>query len=232
MIAVSGRAVETILGGKSSSCMRSLLLLAMLCVACSQNDDQFEADSASAANAIKGKFARVKAVAESTEKAAKDSLARISKQLADSQYAVAFAAIRKLPPDSFETMPITVRSTLRDRGCMIPQPYLNEKKNAVKGAFTAKGAVEWAVTCALPKSTQALIISAQSGAVVDSLDVAIDYTLGTLAGSAFADRTTDDYGNAIPQPIDHDAIDVGILEKASVAHYSVGGVWYRILTSD
>ena len=213
--------------------MRSLLVLAMLCLACSQNDDQLEADSASAANAIKGKFARVKAVAESTENARKDSLNRIAKQHADSEYAVAFAAIRTLPPDSFDLMPATVRSTLRERGCMIPQPYENEKHNAVTGAFTAKGAVEWAVTCALPTSTQALIISAQSGAVVDSLDkVAMDYTLGTLHRAAFAHRTNDDYGKPIPQPIDHDAIDVGILEKASVAYYRAGGVWYQIFTSD
>src|SRR2546423_6577414 len=203
--------------------MRSLLLLAILCLACSQNDDQLEADSASAANAIKGKFARAKAVAESTENARKDSLALFAKEQADSQYAVAFAAIRKLPPDSFATIPGSVRSTLRQRGCLIPQPYENEKHNAVTGAFTAKGAVEWAVTCALPTSTQALIISADSGRAVDSLGVAMDYTLGTLHRGAFAHRTNDDSGNSIPQPIDHDAIDVGILEKASVAYYRAGG---------
>ena len=212
--------------------MRSLLLLAMLCLACSPNDDQLEADSASAANAIKGKFARIKAVAESTEKARADSLARIDKQRGDSDYAVAFAAIRKLPPDSFDAIPSSVRSTLRARGCMIPQPYENVKSNVVKGAFTAKGAIEWAVTCALPTSVQALIISAESGAVVDSLRVAIDYTLATYPRAAFAHRTIDDYGESIPQPIDHDAIDVGILEKASVANYRAGGVWYRIITSD
>jgi len=212
--------------------VRSLLLLAILCIACSQNDDQLEADSASAANAIKGKFARVKAVAESTEKARADSLARIEKQRGDSDYAVAFAAIRKLPPDSFDSIPASVRSTLRARGCMIPQPYENEKRNAVKGAFTGKRALEWAVTCALPTSVQALIISAETGVVVDSLRVAIDYTLGTLHRAAFAHRTNDDDGRSIPQPIDHDAIDVGILEKASVAYYRAGGVWYRILTSD
>ena len=212
--------------------MRSLLLLAMLCLACSQNDNQLEADSTSAANAIKGKFARVKAVAESTEKARIDSLALIEKQRGDSEYAVAFAAIRKLPPDSFDSIPASVRSTLRARGCMIPQPYENVKSNAVKGAFTAKGATEWAVTCALPTSVQALIISGESGAVVDSLRVAIDYMLATYPRAAFADRTNDDDGKSIPQPIDHDAIDVGILEKASVANYRAGGVWYRIITSD
>lgn len=212
--------------------MRSLFLLAILCLACSQNDDQLEADSASAANAIKGKFARVKAIAESTEKARVDSLARIEKQRGDSEYAVAFAAIRKLPPDSFDLIPARVRSTLGERGCMIPQPYENKRSNAVKGAFTAKGAVEWAVTCALPTSVQVLIVGAESGAVAGSLDIAIDYTLATYPRSAFAHRKIDDYGKSIPQPIDHDAIDVGILEKASVANYRAGGVWYRIITSD
>jgi len=224
--------METICERKSSKWMRPLLLLAILCLGCSQNDDQLEAASASAANAIKGKFARVKAVAESTEKARADSLARIEKQRGDSEYAVAFGAIRKLPPDSFAAIPAPVRSTLRARGCLIPQPYENVRSNAVKGAFTRKGAIEWAVTCALPTSVQVLIMSAESGGVVDSLNIAIDYTLATYPRAAFAHRTDDDYGNAIPQPIDHDAIDVGILEKASVANYRAGGVWYRIITSD
>jgi hypothetical protein len=211
--------------------MRSLLLLSILCLACSQNDNQLEADSTSAANAIKGKFARVKAVAESTEKARVDSLARIEKQRGDSEYAVAFAAIQKVPPDSYDSIPATVRSTLRARGCMIPQPYPDKKTNAIKGAFTAKGAVEWAVTCALPTSVQALIIGGESGAVVDSLRVGIDYTLVTYPRAAFAHRTTDDYGNSIPRAIDHDAIEVGIGEVA-VAYYRAGGVWYQIITSD
>ena len=212
--------------------MRSVLLVAMLCLACSPNDDQLEADSASAANAIKGKFARVKAVAESTDKAQKDSVARIAKRHADSLYVLAYAAIRKLPPDSFDSIPPNVRSTLRERGCLIPQYDENGKHNAVKGAFTANGTVEWAVTCALPTSTQALIITAESGAVVDSLDVAMDEVLGVLHRTALADRTNDDDGKPIPQPIDHDAIDVIIPEKASVAYYRAGGAWYRILTSD
>src|SRR6187431_2929139 len=103
--------------------MRSVLLLAILCLACSQNDDQLEADSASAANAIKSKFARVKAVAESTDKAQKDSIARIAKRQGDSLYALAYAAIRKLPPDSFDSTPTSVRAALRERGCLIPQYF-------------------------------------------------------------------------------------------------------------
>lgn len=83
----------------------------MVCLACSQSGDQLEADSASAANAINGKFARAKFVADSIETARKDSLARIAKQQADSQYAVAYAGIRKLPPDSFDLLPLAVRST-------------------------------------------------------------------------------------------------------------------------
>ena len=107
-----------------------------------------------------------------------------------------------------DSVPRGVRSTLNSRGCLIPQPYPDEKRNAVKGAFTAKGAV------------------------TDSLDIAIDYTLGVLPHGEFATRTVDDYGSSIPQPVDHDAIDVGILEKASIAYYHAAGKWYRIITSD
>lgn len=211
--------------------MRSLLLLTILCLACSQSDDQLEADSASAANAIKGKFARVKAVAESTEKARKDSGARLAKQHADSEYAVAYAAIQKLTPDSFDSLPAAVRSTLRERGCLIPQYYPNEKRNAIKGAFMAKGTIEWAVICALPTFTQVLVLNAEKGAVVDSLDVHIDYIIGTLPADWVA-KANDEEGKPISGPIDHDAIDVGMLEKASVAYYHAGGTWYQVMTSD
>jgi hypothetical protein len=211
--------------------MRSMLLLAILCIACTPNDAQLEADSASAANAIKGKFARAKFVADSTEKARKDSLARIGKQHADSEYAVAFAAIRKLAPDSFDLMPAVVRSTLRERGCLIPQFDENGKHNAIEGAFTAKGTSEWAVICALPTSTQALILNAGTGSVVDSLAVAIDRAIEKLSPAGIAEANHDE-GSPIPGPIDHDAIDVAILEKASVAYYRAGGKWYQVMTSD
>lgn len=211
--------------------MRSLLILTLVCFACSGSDENLEADSASAANAIKAQFAHARFAADSTEKAGRDSVDRITRQRADSEYAIAYAAIRKLPPDSMDSIPPGVRSTLKGRGCLIPQPYPDEKRNAVKGAFTTKGAVEWAVICALPRSTQVLVI-AETGAVTDSLDIAIDYTLGVLPRIAFASRVTDDYDSSIPQPIDHDAIDVGILEKASVAYYRAAGNWYRIITSD
>ena len=211
--------------------MRSILILGLACLACSTNDRSLEADSASSANAIKAQFAHTRFAADSAENAKKDSLDRIARQHADSEYATAYAAIRKLPPDSMDSIPGAVRSTLDARSCLIPQPIPGEKLNPVKGAFTAKGAVEWAVICALPRSTQALVI-AESGTVTDSLSVAIDYTLGVLPRALLATRRIDDDGNSIPQPIDHDAIDVDILGKASVAYYRAAGNWYRIITSD
>jgi len=39
-------------------------------------------------------------------------------------------------------------------------------------------------------------------------------------------------GNAIPQPIDHDAIEQAFIGKAAEAFYHVAGRWYRQVTAD
>jgi hypothetical protein len=214
-----------------------------------------EADSANAAAAIKGRFAQAKAAAERAEKARQDSVDRVAKVKADSERvargfpsdAELSAMVRRLPPDSLDSIPVKVRATLKERGCLIPQPFETELKNAVRGAFTAKGAVEWAVVCSIEGASQVLFIASQTGAVVDSLarggdtnwiqgigDGKWGYSLviNTFPGSPLAHRKIDDDGTPIPQPIDHDALDVGFLEKASVAYYRAGGNWYRVLTSD
>ena len=71
------------------------------------------------------------------------------------------------------------------------------------------------------------------GVVQESATV-IGYSLriSTLPQRAIADLTTDDDGKAVPQPIDHDAVDVAFIEKASVAYYRAGGNWYRTITAD
>ena len=57
--------------------MRSLIILGLFCLACSGGNESLEADSASAANAIKAQFAHVKFAADSAERARKDSVDRI-----------------------------------------------------------------------------------------------------------------------------------------------------------
>jgi hypothetical protein len=158
------------------------------------------------------------------------------------------ANVLRLSPDNFAALPDTVRAELKRRQCTVPQTYGDTARhNVVTGAFTSKGAVEWAVLCSVERVSQILIVSAVTGVVVDSLHMVPDKNwlqtigggkigfsriLGVLPMSAIKGRTTDNAEKAIPQPIDHDAIDEGFLEKASSAYYRARGVWYSIMTSD
>ena len=237
------------LSRNSSFYVRTIIIIVSFCVACvAANDDRMEADSAKAAAAIKLRFAQTKTAIERAEKARHDSAARVEKARMDSIYAEASVWVRRLPPDSLDFLPISVRWELNRRKCLIPQPFETESRNAVKGAFTAKGEEEWAVVCSVEGNSQILFITSQSGTVVDSLAKGNDgawvqgigdgksgYSLGinVLPQHSIADLKTDDDGKAVPQPIDHDALDVAFIEKASVAYYrGRDGNWYRVMTSD
>jgi hypothetical protein len=236
--------------------MRIVMILVFLCLACADgNNDQMEADSAKAAAAIKLRFAQAKTATEMAERARSDSAVRTAKLKADSARAAMgvpsdaelSAMVRRLSPDSLDSVPKSVRTTLNERGCLVPQPFEGESKNAAVGAFTMKGAVEWAILCSVDGASQILFIDSKTGAVVDSLGQGSDtnwvqgigdgkwgfsLALATFPNKAIGHRLMDDDGKAIPQPIDHDALDVGFLEKASVAHYRANGNWYRVITSD
>jgi hypothetical protein len=236
--------------------MRPIVILASFCLACGiPKDDQAAVDSAKAADSIKLRLARKRAAAVAADNAERDSAVRLAQQRIDSQRvslgipsdAELSAMVRRLPPDSLGFMPVKVQSTLNQRGCLIPQPFETEFRNAATGAFTAKGTVEWAVLCSVGGDSQILIIASQTGAVVDSLDGGSDaggmqgigggkwgYSrlVNTLPKERIARQLIEEYGKAIPQPIDHDALDVAFLEKASEAYYRAGGNWYRVTTSD
>jgi len=240
----------------SSLYVRTIMIVASFCLACAApRDELMEADSAKAADAIRLRFGRTKADVEAADSARRDLALRVAQQKADSERiarsipsnAELSAMVRRLPPDSLDFIPRIVRAALNERGCLIPQPFEGKSRNAVTGAFTAKGAVEWAVLCSVGGSSQILIIDSQSGEVIDSLNEGDDAdglqgigggkwgysrALNRLSKEAIGHRLIDDYGKAIPQPIDHDALDVAFLEKASVAHYRAGGNWYRVITSD
>jgi hypothetical protein len=163
--------------------------------------------------------------------------------------------VHRLPPDSFPGLPKTVRAALDRRHCQIPQAA-GSPTNAISGAFTAKGTVEWAVLCSVHDTSQMLVISAGTGAVVDSTERTADsawiqsYVGSTWVFSESIDivpmsvlntppstPTEDvepgvDYAAFLPFPIDHDGINVVFLDKAGSTLYSSHGKWYRVSTSD
>jgi hypothetical protein len=152
--------------------------------------------------------------------------------------------VPRLAPDSLGELPPSVRAVLRARGCLIPQYFNGERRNAYRGVFSAKGADEWAVMCSVGGNSQILVIAAPAHAVVDSIAIGDDagameheddgkwMFTRTLGVTRLSPRLMDDDSQPIPQPIDHDALDIPIYGKASVAHYLARGKWYRVITSD
>ena len=162
--------------------------------------------------------------------------------------------VHRLPPDSFPDLPKVVHDSLVNRGCEVPTPWPS-KVNVVTGAFTRKGAVEWAVLCSVRDTSQILILDATTGAVADSLLRSPDsfWVQGngdnTWLFSRYialvpmsrlnvvpTDTTSEEgpiyYGAFLPKPIDHDAIDQAFLDKASTTFYFALGKWFEVGSSD
>ena len=161
--------------------------------------------------------------------------------------------VHLLSPDTFPELPKPVHDSLVSRRCRIPVPGAY-KANVITGAFTAKGAVEWAVLCSAHDTSQILILNARNGVVVDSLNKSgdaawiqsdVNHTwlfsrmIGVVPMSVLnivpADTTTEDvvyYGAFLPKPIDHDGIDEAFMDKASSTFYFAQGKWIRVSSSD
>jgi len=128
------------------------------------------------------------------------------------------------------------------------------RSNVISGAFSAKGAVEWAVLCSIEDTSQILILNATNGAAVDSLNRSGDS--GWIQGNGNntwlfsrqiyvvpmsdlnvvpADTTSEYavyYGAILPKPIDHDGIGEAFLDKASTTFYFAQGKWIGVGSSD
>jgi hypothetical protein len=149
--------------------------------------------------------------------------------------------VHLISPDSFPELPKPVRDSLASRHCQT-------------GAFTAKGAMEWAVLCSVHDTSQILILNAKNGTAVDSMNKSGDS--GWIQGNGNntwlfsrmiavvsmselnvvpADTTSEDavyYGATLPKPIDHDGIDEAFLDKASTTFYFAQGRWFSVSSSD
>ncbi len=156
-------------------------------------------------------------------------------------------------PESLPDLPKPVRDSLLSRRCQIPLPDAY-RANVITGAFTAKGAVEWAVLCSVHDTSQILILNARNGVAVDSLNKSADSgwiqgngnntwlfsrMIGLVPSSTLnivpTDTTSEDvvyYGAFLPKPIDHDGIDEAFLDKASSTFYFAQGRWFSVGSSD
>lgn len=160
-------------------------------------------------------------------------------------------AVRRLAPGAFGQLDGGVRRELEVRGCRIPQPWdARRPTNVIHGAFTAAHVNEWAVLCSSQGVEQILIYrvgTRGSARLIDSLRASTDnaWTQDVGGGRIGYSRKIqtrprrqiltwrlDVDGHAIPQPIDHDAIEDIFLDKSAEALYYATGRWYRQVTAD
>jgi hypothetical protein len=161
--------------------------------------------------------------------------------------------VHLIPPDSFPDLPKPVRDSLVSRHCQIPMPGA-ARANVIHGAFSAKGAMEWAVLCSVHDTSQILILNARNGVAVDSLNKSgdsrwiqgngnntwlfsrmIDVVPSSTLNVVPVDTTSEDalyYGAFLPKPIDHDGIDEAFLDKASTTFYFAHGHWISVSSGD
>jgi hypothetical protein len=161
--------------------------------------------------------------------------------------------VHLLPPDTFPMLPKVVRDTLVSRHCQIPVPGAGPA-NVITGAFTAKGAVEWAAICSVRDTSQILVMNATNGAVMDSLSKSansqwiqsngnntwlfsrmIDVVAMSTLAFVPADTTNEDivyYGAVLPKPIDHDGIAEAFLDKGGETFYYAKGRWFSVAGGD
>jgi hypothetical protein len=160
-------------------------------------------------------------------------------------------SVRRLPPAAFSELPAAVRRDLERRSCSIPQPWsVRAASNVVRGSFIGAKTPDWAVLCSVRDTSQILIYGSSSSGptgVIDSLERAADVAwmqgigqkrwgysrlLRRLPLKRIRGWRRDADGKAIPQPIDHDAIEQIFMDKAADAFYLAAGRLYRQVTAD
>lgn len=158
--------------------------------------------------------------------------------------------IRRLPPSAFSELPSSIRQTLEQRKCLIPQIWKGwtlDRHNVIRGAFFRKRQVDWAVLCSVETRSTILVFKQGASQPVAELASANDQDFvqvvepGTVGFSRVISATgrerTLKYhkefgGTKPPPPLDHQGIDDAFAEKASVIHYFHDGEWLKLPGAD
>jgi len=156
--------------------------------------------------------------------------------------------ILRLKPDAFEVLSPPVRADLERRGCSVPQTYMNgSPHNVVRGRFTSARQLDIALLCSRVHASSILVYP--SGALVGVRELARqpdrsylqivngDGVIGfsrslSVATPQYIRRQHARYGGPTPPALDHDGIEDGFLEKASVVWYWHQGRWWRLPGAD
>ena len=155
--------------------------------------------------------------------------------------------VTRLGPSAFPELPRNIRRELERRGCTIPQIWEERKPhNVIKGEFTHKGQIDWAVLCSLNRVSSILIFRNASEqnpselareADIDKLQAvggnAIAYSRAiSRVGQEYILSHHRAYGGPKPPTIDHQGIDDAFVGKASVVHYFHAGRRLKLTGAD
>ena len=152
--------------------------------------------------------------------------------------------IRLLPPASFPQLPPSVRQSLEDKECMIPQTYqAHTPENVVHGQFQRQGSSDWALLCSRNGSTTLLIFLAGAAQPTEFVthkdtDMSEVYDLTGVRGFAWGLDTAHPLEiNAHPEnrhsgPYDHDGVIDTFLGHGGVIHYNKAGKWLSLEGTD
>ena len=170
----------------------------------------------------------------------------VSGQTAE-QWANAAQAIRRLPPAAFPHLPATVRQALEQRGCTVPQTFIDPgPHNVVRGHFARPRQTDWAVLCSRRDTSVVLVFWAGRATVPATLNPAPDATfLQGIGGGAIGfsrvlgvaraariRRYAKDGGGFLPTRMDHDGLEDAFAEKGSTIVYWDAGHWLSLDGAD
>ena len=155
--------------------------------------------------------------------------------------------IRRLPPSQIAGMPMSVRTALAQHGCTIPQVYSTPTPhNAVRGSFTRRGGLEWAVLCSHNGTSSIVVLSEGSGALlaqfaprrdVGSIASGKDGPIGYARSIGVASQQMmrivrgRQARRSLP-PITHEGICDGLVDQDGYFWYWTGRDWKTIAGDD
>jgi hypothetical protein len=158
--------------------------------------------------------------------------------------------VQERAPGSIQQFPIEVRRDLVKRQCLVPE-YKGRTKHEdsayVVSHFRSKTSVDYAIVCHTPsrKLQNVLVYSKPKGAWIGEIifqgafDPAPDgdkceVTAGIATPKYILDHAqayAPEELNTLP-PLDHNGVDIGICEKASIIFYFSGGKWLQLQGAD
>jgi hypothetical protein len=147
--------------------------------------------------------------------------------------------IKKLRPRDFPNLPPEIIRYLESRKCLIPQSGLKKNpENVTSGSFKLAGQQDWAVLCSRHRTSSILIFWA--GSVRSVSEIAEGKGDGscqtiTAVGREYILQHYRYYrqsGAPTPPPINHQGIDEGNCETASMVWYLYRGKWLKLQGAD